>query len=91
MENNYTVRNAQLDIETAEEQKREATSFGLPQVDGSIDYQNFLKQAVTLIPAEIIGGNPGDYEEVVFGAKQNMAATVTLNQLIFTVIIKIYW
>lgn len=83
MENNYTVRNAQLDIETAEEQKREATSFGLPQVDGAVDYQNFLKQAVTLIPAEIIGGNPGDYEEVVFGAKQNMAATVTLNQLIF--------
>jgi len=80
---NYTVRNAALDIETAKKQKWEATSFGMPQIDGTIDYQNWLKQAVTFIPAEIIGGTPGEFEEVVFGAKQNMNATVTLNQILF--------
>jgi len=83
LENNYTVRNASLDIEAAEKQKWEATSFGLPQIDGTIDYQNWLKQAVTFLPAEIVGGNPGEFEEVVFGAKQNMNATVTLNQILF--------
>jgi len=83
LEHNYTVRNAALDIEAAEKQKWEATSFGLPQIDGTIDYQNWLKQAVTFLPAEIVGGNPGEFEEVVFGAKQNMNATVTLNQILF--------
>ena len=83
LEHNYTVRNAVLDIETAEKQKWEATSFGLPQIDGTIDYQNWIKQAVTFIPAEIVGGPPGEFEEVVFGAKQNMNATVTLNQILF--------
>ena len=59
LENNYTVRNAALDIEAAEKQKWEATSFGLPQVDAGIDYQNWIKQQVSFIPSEIIGGDPG--------------------------------
>jgi outer membrane protein TolC len=83
LQHNYTVRNAALEIEVAEKQKWEATSFGLPQIDGTVDYQNWLKQAVTFIPAEITGGTPGEFEEVVFGAKQNMNATVTLNQILF--------
>ena len=83
LEHNYTVRNAALDIDAAEKQEWEATSFGLPQIDGTIDYQNWIKQAVTFLPAEIVGGPPGEFEEVVFGAKQNMNATVTLNQILF--------
>lgn len=83
LEHNYTVRNAELDIDIAEKQKWEATSYGLPKIDGTIDYQNWLKQAVTFIPAEIVGGTPGEFEEVVFGAKQNIDATITLNQILF--------
>ena len=45
--------------------------------------QNFLKQVVTLIPSEIIGQPPGDFVEVIFGARQNLNATVTLRQLLF--------
>jgi len=83
LENNYTVRTAALDIEAAEKQKWEATSYGLPQIDAGIDYQNWLKQQVSFIPSEIIGGDPGEFTPVVFGTKQNMNATVTMNQLIF--------
>jgi len=83
LENNYTVRNAALDIESAEKQKWEATSFGLPQIDAGIDYQNWIKQQVSFIPSEIIGGDPGEFTPVVFGTKQNMNAKVTVNQLIF--------
>jgi len=83
LENNYTVRNAALDIEAAEKQKWEATSFGLPQIDAGIDYQNWIKQQVSFIPSEIIGGDPGEFTPVVFGTKQNMNAKVTVNQLIF--------
>jgi len=83
LQHNYTVRNAGLDIQAAEKQKWEATSIGLPQIDAGIDYQNWLKQQVSFIPSEIIGGEPGEFTPVVFGTKQNMNATVTLNQLLF--------
>lgn len=83
LKNNYTVKNAALDIDAAEKQKWEATSFGLPQIDAGIDYQNWLKQQVSFIPSEIIGGDPGEFTPVVFGTKQNMNAKVTVNQLIF--------
>ena len=82
-ENNYTEKIATLDIEAAKKQKWEATSYGLPQIDAAVDYQNWLKQAVSFIPSEIIGGPPGEFTPVVFGTKQNLNATATLNQLIF--------
>lgn len=81
--NNYTVKTSELDIDAAEKKKWETTTMGLPQIDGSVDYQNYLKQAITLIPSEILGGPPGEFEEVVFGAKQNLNATITLKQLLF--------
>ena len=49
----------------------------------TVDYQNFLKQQVSLIPAEFFGGNPGEFAEVTFGTKQSVTATATLSQKIF--------
>jgi outer membrane protein TolC len=83
LENNRTAKNAALDITAAEKQKWETTATGLPQIDAKIDYQNWLKQQVSLIPAEFFGGNPGEFAEVEFGTKQTMNATVTLRQKIF--------
>lgn len=83
LEHNRTAKNAQRDIEAAKQQKWETTSTGLPQISASIDYQNFLKQQVTLIPAEFFGGNPGEFAETTFGTKQNVSATATLNQKLF--------
>ena len=83
LENNYTVRTAGLDIDAAEKQKWEATAFGLPQLDANIDYNQWLKQQVTFLPSEIVGGPPGEFTPVIFGTQQNMTATATLNQLIF--------
>ncbi len=81
--NNRTAKNAQLDIESAEKQKWETTTIGLPQISATVDYQNFLKQQISLIPSEFFGGAPGEFTEVVFGTKQNINATATLRQLIF--------
>lgn len=83
MTNSYAVRLADLDIDAAEKKKWETTAIGLPQIDADGTYSNFLKQGVTLIPSEIFGGPPGEFEEVVFGTKQNLTGTVTLNQLLF--------
>ncbi|MEJ2113393.1 MAG: TolC family protein [Flavobacteriaceae bacterium] len=83
LENNRQSKNAALDIEAAEKIKWETTATGLPQVNATIDYQNYLKQQVSLIPAEFFGGNPGDFEEITFGTKQNVGAFATVTQKIF--------
>jgi outer membrane protein TolC len=83
LENNRQAKNAERDIEAAKQQKWETTATGLPQLDASVNYQNFLKQQVSLVPAEFFGGEPGEFAEVIFGTEQNVNATATLSQLIF--------
>ncbi|TXE08143.1 TolC family protein [Gelidibacter salicanalis] len=83
LKNNRNSINAQFDIEAAKAQKWETTASGLPQINASVDYQNFLKQQVQVLPAEFFGGQPGEFTEVIFGTKQNMNATATLSQQIF--------
>lgn len=83
LENNRTAKNAARDIEGAKQQKWETTATGLPQISATIDYNNWLKQQISLIPAEFFGGNPGEFAEVAFGTTQTMNATVRLNQKIF--------
>ncbi len=83
LENNRASKNATRKIEVAEKRKWETTATGLPQLNANIDYQNFLKQQVSVIPAEFFGGQPGDFAKVIFGTKQNANATATLSQLLF--------
>ena len=83
LDSNYTSINARREIAKAIKQKWETTAQGLPQIDGSIGYNNNLKQPVTLIPGEFGGGEPGTYIPLAFGTKQNANAVATLNQLIF--------
>ncbi len=83
IKNSYDNKVAERDIESAKKQKWETTTIGLPQIEGSVDYQHFLKQQVSLIPAEFFGGNAGEFQEVIFGTKQNINAAVTLRQMIF--------
>ena len=83
LDSNYTAINARRDIAIAIKKKWETTAAGLPQLDANISYSNNLKQPVTLIPGEIIGGDPGTFVPVTFGTKENASAVATLNQLIF--------
>ena len=83
LQNNRKSINAQRDIQAAKAQKWETTASGLPQLSATVDYQNFLKQQIQLLPAEFFGGSPGEFAKVVFGTKQNMYATATLNQKVF--------
>src|SRR5690606_19375107 len=83
LEHNYSAINASRDIEDAQKQKWETIATGLPQISGHVGYQNQLKQPISQIPAEIFGGEPGTYEEVVFQPPQSMSATATLTQQIF--------
>jgi outer membrane protein len=81
--NNYTAINSGRDIEISKQKKWETTANGLPQISGTVGYQNNIQLQKSLIPAEIFGGPAGTFAEVAFGTKQNMGASVTLSQLIF--------
>ncbi|SNR73525.1 TolC family protein [Lutibacter flavus] len=83
LENSYAAINASRDVDAAKKKKWETTTIGLPQISAKIDYQNWIKQQVSLIPAEFFGGIEGEFAEVAFGTKHNMNATATLDQLIF--------
>lgn len=83
IKNSFSNRIAKEDIKSAKKQKWETTTIGFPSVDAGIDYQNFLKQQVSLIPAEFFGGTPGEFTEVIFGTKQNLNLAITLKQLLF--------
>ena len=83
LEHNYSAINAERDLDDAQKQKWETIASGLPQINGAVSYQNQLKQPVSQIPAEFFGGEPGTYQEVVFGQAQSMSASATLRQQIF--------
>ncbi|NAS31814.1 TolC family protein [Flavobacteriaceae bacterium R38] len=79
LENNKDANNATRDIEIAKKQKWEATASGLPQISISGDYQNFLKQQVTLFDTN----GDGIDEEFTFGTSQSVNAFARLDQKIF--------
>ncbi|MEP1487764.1 MAG: TolC family protein [Algibacter sp.] len=83
LENNRTAKNAALDIKAAEKQKWETIATGLPQLSGTVDYQDFIKQQIQVNPASLFGGPEGEVVEGTFGLKQNVNATATLSQLLF--------
>lgn len=83
LENGYNSRIAKKDVAIALKQKWEIIAQGLPQISGDANYNNNLKQPVTLIPGEVAGGEPGTFVPVTFGTKHSVNATGTWNQLIF--------
>ena len=82
-ENNINAKNSESDVRLAQLQKWQTTSTGLPQISANVAYNNWIKQQVSLIPAEFFGGAAGQFTEVAFGTTQTMNGSVTLNQKIF--------
>lgn len=79
IENSYNTKASKNGISSAKETVKETSATGLPQLNASFDYQNFLKQPVSLADFN----DDGIDEQFVFGKKQNLSASVTLSQLIF--------
>ena len=82
-ENSFIAKNAGLDVEIARKKVWETIVTGLPQVDGSAEYNINLKLPVSLIPADFIGGEKGEFVEVSFGQKYNSNFGFSVSQIIF--------
>src|SRR6202012_5365577 len=85
---NYTyahqdsVINAALDVKSATYHVKETIGQGLPQINGSASFQDYLKIPTTLIPGEFIG-QPGTFIPLKFGVTYQSNLTVTASQILF--------
>ena len=62
--NNRASVNAKKDLAIAQKEKWETISRGLPQINSYFDFNNRLKDPISLIPAEFFGGEKGEFAEV---------------------------
>ena len=83
MQNNYEVIYSEKNIEAARYQMKEATSYGLPQIDGALDYADNIALPTSLIPGEFFG-TPGEDVEIQFGTKYSMNAGLYVSQLLYS-------
>ena len=83
LENSFQTKLAEMEVEKSERKVKETIGIGLPQINASAYYNNYLELPVQLIPAESFGGPPGEFAEVVFGTEQSMGFDATAEQLIF--------
>lgn len=51
IKNSYDNKVSLNNVEAAKHKKWETTTIGLPQINGKVDYQNWLKQQISLLPA----------------------------------------
>jgi len=82
-ENNYDLKNSQYDVEIARKMVKQNTSIGLPQINGGLDYMDYILQPTSLIPGEFFG-QPGKMIPVQFGTNFNMTLKGTVTQLLYS-------
>ncbi len=82
VKNAVAVRNSLIDIQIQKQTNREITSMALPQVSGSVMFQDFIEIPTSLLPGEIFG-QPGTRIPVQFGTKYNATGSIDASQLLF--------
>jgi outer membrane protein len=84
LKNSPGYQNAELDYQSAEYRRKEISGTGLPQINGSIDFKDYLSIPTSLLPAQIFGGPEGTFIPVKFGTKFNATAGFSATQLLFS-------
>ena len=85
LENNPTLKNAVLNVESSIARKREIIGIGLPQVSFNGSFQNFINLPVQVVGANFINPNAGPNETIAFtaGTRYSSNGTLQANQLLF--------
>ena len=82
LKNAFQVKNAQHDKTSADLTSDELLGIGLPQLNGSVQYQNFINLPTSVIPGDFFGA-PGQDVKVQFGVPHQMTAGLSASQLLF--------
>lgn len=85
LERNRELREARLELRTADQQVREAWGSLFPDVDGTLSYQRNLAVQEAFLPEIIFNpdAGPNDLIPVRFGADNNWRVGITVNQPLF--------
>lgn len=85
LNNHNNIKNATYDVEIARLKVVETRGMGLPQIDGSASFQNFINIPVQVVPASTFNpaAGPDDLMEFRMGTDYSSSATIKVNQLIF--------
>ncbi len=78
----FNVLNAGYDEEVAKISTEKLIGIGLPQINASLNYQNFIQLPTSIIPGDVFGA-PGEEVRVQFGTSQNLTAGLGVSQLLF--------
>lgn len=77
-----SILNAGIDEEIAKNTVKQTIGIGLPQLNGNVNFQDFLKVPTNLLPGEFFG-QPGTQVPVQFGVQYQSSFGLELNQLLF--------
>ncbi len=83
LQRNLDFQNYLINQEKAELAYKQAKSHRLPTITGSFSGQRNLDLAVTPLPAEIFGGEPGTTIDTQFGQDYNYNAGITIYKEIY--------
>ena len=85
MENNFSIKNAQIQIADAQEQIIERRAFGLPRIDGTINYNYFVQLPGSLVPAQFFDPSaPEDeFTTITFGTRNDLQLGLSASSMIF--------
>jgi len=82
LQNAFQVKSTGLDAKSAKLQTEELLAIGLPQISGSVQYQNFIDRPTSILPGDFFG-MPGQNVAVQFGVPQTLTAGINASQLLF--------
>src|SRR5690554_3204008 len=77
-----SIKNAELEVQSAEYRVKETIGLGLPQISGTANLQDFLQIPTQLLPGEFFG-QPGVFIPIRFGVKYQSTIGVNINQILF--------
>ncbi len=80
--NNYDLKNSAYDVEIAKKMVKQNTAIGLPQIDGGIDYVDYLSVPVMVLPTEL--AQMFHINAISFTDEYNATARARLSQLIYS-------
>ena len=77
-----SILNATIDEEIAKNTVKKTIGIGLPQLNGNVNFQDFLKVPTSLLPGEFFD-KPGTQVPVRFGVQYQSSFGLELSQLLF--------
>ncbi|MFM7813264.1 MAG: hypothetical protein ACKO66_01980, partial [Flavobacteriales bacterium] len=84
MKNAFQIKSSGYDAVIAKLNTDALLGLGMPQVQASLQYNNYINLPTSLVPAHFFGGAPGEYAKVRFGVPQNMSVGISATHLLFS-------